>query len=251
MLDSSQEAFERSKVALASATSDTDALRAVGAMLMTARPAILASIGGASRQPGFDSAELWGRVVVRILAVSRREGMRSRFCSMSPAEFTAYCLAAARTTRTDASRAEKRSASVPLDLLAETIADPAPGPETVVERRFLWEAVWSEVKVLKLIDRQVLLLGSLGELDLAHRLVQTGVASVRQIAEQIGWPALHLAQMWPSLPLEGAAFIEQVAPGKSASNVALLRHRAWRRLRVRMKRWDEEEGGGLGRGRER
>jgi DNA-directed RNA polymerase specialized sigma24 family protein len=104
-----------------------------------------------------------------------------------------------------------------------------------VEKRIFLERLWQEVRELPRAQRVALLL-NLREADGGGCLAlfpATGVASLRQIADALEFPAQQFAELWPRLPLDDATIAGLLE--LTRQQVINLRKSARERLARRLK----------------
>jgi hypothetical protein len=157
-------------------------------------PAAMDALRALDEAPGTaDSPEALARSLEQVL---RRLG--------GPVGFDALVGAFARILRLDEPRRVADSAD---------LSGGAPDGEDAIDRRRALEETWREITELPERQRAALLL-SLREArggSLLWLLPLTGIASLRRIAQALGWSDDELAQAWPRLPLDDNAIAERLA----------------------------------------
>jgi len=125
------------------------------------------------------------------------------------------------------------------DQLAEMIADPGPGPDTILELRVSLQHLWKEIRKLPPRQRAALLLNLRDKQgrDVIALIPDTRTASFQEIAEVLDIPLERFAQLWQKLPLDDAAIAEQL--GATPRQVIRLRKCARDRLIRRMRAYEE------------
>ncbi len=120
------------------------------------------------------------------------------------------------------------------DQLCESLADPGPGSDTVLELRMTLQQLWKEIRELPLRQRAALLLNLRDKQgrDVIALIPDTRTASFQEIAEVLDIPLERFAQLWQKLPLDDAAIAEQL--GATQRQVIRLRKCARDRLIRRM-----------------
>lgn len=122
------------------------------------------------------------------------------------------------------------------DLEAEDVVSNQPDPARLLEDRRALEHLWGEVTQLPVPQRIALLLNlrdANGDSALGH-LPETGVASIRAIAQLLEMKAEELAAIWNRLPLEDREIAERL--GITRQQVINLRAAARQRLARRTRR---------------
>lgn len=119
--------------------------------------------------------------------------------------------------------------------LFERLADPHTDVATAVEARLQLQQLWQEVKQLPEAQRTALLLNLRDEKggNVIALLPHTGTATLRELAAVLSLPALELAELWPSLPLDDDAIGARL--NLTRQQVINLRLAARRRLTRRLR----------------
>jgi DNA-directed RNA polymerase specialized sigma24 family protein len=141
-----------------------------------------------------------------------------------PVELEALVGALARLDRVEAPR------PVPLDGLAS----PEPSREATIDGRRAVERTWREIVELPVRQRLAMLLSlrDAGGASLLWVFPLLGIASIRRIAEVLGWPPEELADVWSRLPLDDHAIAARLECDRQ--QVINLRQAARKRLARRV-----------------
>ena len=120
------------------------------------------------------------------------------------------------------------------DQLAERIADPGPGSDTILELRMSLQKLWKEILELPPRQRAALLLNLRDKhgCNIIALIPDTHTASFQEIAEALDIPLERFAELWHKLPLDDIAIAEQL--GATPRQVIRLRKCARDRLIKRM-----------------
>lgn len=129
--------------------------------------------------------------------------------------------------------------SVPLP----EIPAPARSRDEAIDDRRALRRTWEEIAALPVRQRVAMLL-SLRDARGASPLFLfpvLGIASIRDVARVLDWPAEALAAVWPGLPLDDNAIAERL--GCTRQQVINLRHSARKRLWNRLRPEPADAGG--------
>ena len=119
-------------------------------------------------------------------------------------------------------------------VLNESLANPGPGMDTVLEQQLYLMMLWEEVCGLPALQRSALLLNlrDRNSDSVIAFLPYLGIASKNEIAELVGIGEDRFAQLWNDLPLEDSAIAQLL--GITRQQVINLRKTARERLARRM-----------------
>ncbi|MBV9497192.1 MAG: hypothetical protein JOZ54_23355 [Acidobacteria bacterium] len=121
-------------------------------------------------------------------------------------------------------------------VVAEELVSAGPSAATVVENRDFARALWREIRELRPMQRQALLLNLRhgGEGNVVALLILSGIAQLEEIAAALEMTPDELRALWSSLPLEDLAIAERM--GITRQQVINLRKAARERLARRLGR---------------
>jgi hypothetical protein len=131
-------------------------------------------------------------------------------------------------------------------VLIESLFNPAPGTDAVLEQHLYLCRLWEEVTSLPPLQRSALLLN----LRDAHSdsviafVPYLGIASKNEIAELLGVPEDRFAKLWNDLPLEDSAIAQLL--GITRQQVINLRKTARERLARRMQAREKKSSRAVG-----
>jgi DNA-directed RNA polymerase specialized sigma24 family protein len=117
-----------------------------------------------------------------------------------PVEFDLLVLAMAKLTGVGDSGKIDTTQS----MILETVADQKKGPSEQLELRMNMQKLWSEICVLPNRQRFTMIVGLQDESGrtLLPLLPLLQIATIPEIAEQIGYSEVELAEIWPQLPMD-------------------------------------------------
>lgn len=121
-------------------------------------------------------------------------------------------------------------------VVAEELVSAGPSAAAVIENRDFARALWREIRELRPMQRQALLLNLRhgGEGNVVALLILSGIAPLEEIAAALEMTPAELRALWSSLPLEDLVIAERM--GITRQQVINLRKAARERLARRLGR---------------